>query len=103
MCGSRRSLQRCFAFDKILLHSGDIRGQVAKLPKFLYLWAANFFEGRGFLYFWPNFVNPGHLKNVAKFGDDRQSDVGDEAEKKKETKIRTTAAKHNGKVSPDSC
>ena len=38
MCGSLRSLQCRFPIDDILLHSGDIRDQVAKLseiaPKF---------------------------------------------------------------------
>ena len=33
LCGSVRSLQRRFPIDDILLHSGDIRDQVAKWSK----------------------------------------------------------------------
>jgi len=42
LCGSVRSLQRRFPIDDNLLHSGDIRDQVAKFseiaPKFLMFW-----------------------------------------------------------------
>jgi len=62
-CGGVRSLQCCFPIVDVLLRSGDIRDQVAKLceiaPKFTFFWAAKF-GGRGPRNFWRNFVNLGH-------------------------------------------
>jgi len=50
LCGSVRSLQRRFPIDDVLLRSGDILDQVAKLckiePKFWCFWATKF-QGEG--------------------------------------------------------
>jgi len=68
--------QRRFPFEAILLHSGDIRGQVAKSPKFECFWTYRFWR-RSCKNVWQNVINLGHLERVAKFGDDRPSNLGD--------------------------
>jgi len=78
-CGSVRSLQRRFLIDDVLLRSGDIRDQVAKLCEiarnFDVFWTAKF-RGKGatrifdrILQIWVT------IEHVAKFADDRPSDV----------------------------
>jgi len=75
LCGSVRSLQRCFLIDDVLLHSRDIRDQVTKLCKITRKYgcfcAAEFREDEAttqisdrILQIWVT------IEHVAKFGDD---------------------------------
>ena len=68
---SVRSLQGLFPIDDVLLLSGDIRDQVAKVseiePKFHVFWPPNFSRKRP-PNFWPNSINLGHHRTLVPVG-----------------------------------
>jgi len=75
-------LQRHFPIDDVLLRSGDIRDQVAKLseitPKFHVFGPPNFGGGEGATQISDRILKTWvTIERLAKFGDDRPSDLGD--------------------------
>jgi len=96
MFGADRSLQWCFLFDNISLHSRDIRNQVTKSR--FWRFCAQLFEEQA-PNFWPNFINLGHPRTHSKVcwqSTERSRRWGGEKRKKK---IKMPAAKHNGCLS----
>ena len=75
-------MQRRFPIDDVLLPSGDIRDPVAKLcekiAEILMFLGRQISEGEGPKLL-TEFINPGHHRTyrLAKFGDDRPSDLED--------------------------
>ena len=82
MAFCRRSLQRCPAEPHLhiwtfLQHYYVVRNH----PKFWCVWATIW--GEGTPNFWPTFVNLGHHRTRGEFGDDRPSNLRDQATRKR--------------------
>ena len=81
-------MQCHFWIDDVLLHSGDTRDEVAKLSKIVscFLVAKFWVEATQvydrILYIWVT------IEHVAKFGDDRPSDLGRLGNEKKERRSK---------------